>query len=59
MQAGFFINKKKEKNMFLNLRHIANIGSVLVSAVLVAFQVADLVSGKSNTVMIDDGRSDN
>lgn len=44
--------------MFLNLRYIANIGSVLVSAVLVAFQVADLVSGKSSRVMIDDGRSD-
>ena len=44
--------------MFVNLRHIANVGSVLVSAVLVAFQVADLVSGKSNTVMIDDGSTD-
>jgi len=44
--------------MFVNLRHIANIGSVLVSAVLVAFQVADLVSGKSSMVMIDDGSTD-
>ena len=44
--------------MLTNLRNIANVGSVLVSAVLVAFQVADLVSGKSTMVMLNDGRSD-
>ncbi len=40
--------------MLFKIKNIANIGSVVFSAVLIAFQVADLVSnGKNSMVKVD------
>ncbi len=44
--------------MLGKIKNIANIGSVVFSALLVAFQVVDLVSnGKNNVVKIDAAES--
>ncbi len=40
--------------MLFKIKNIANIGSIVFSAVLVAFQVVDLVSnGKNSMVKVD------
>ncbi len=39
--------------MLFKIKNIANIGSIVFSAVLVAFQVVDLVNGKNSMVKVD------
>ncbi len=44
--------------MLFKIKNIANIGSIVFSAVLVAFQVVDLVSnGKNSMVKVDAAES--
>ncbi len=44
--------------MLFKIKNIANIGSIVFSAVLVAFQVVDLVSnGKNSLVKVDAANS--
>ena len=45
--------------MLFKIKNIANIGSIVFSAVLVAFQVVDLVSGKNSMVKVDATTAEN
>jgi hypothetical protein len=55
MQAAYFIKLKKGAIMLAKIKTITNLGSVVISAVLVTLQVIDLFTNENNNPAISDG----